>query len=134
MMMTPLLLPLLLVATMGVAVVVQADTTCNVNVLNNYNVTLNLYSFDGWDAACAIPYESAIVDGNGYGTLRVASTAPTLAGLFARFARDPPETHVSQLKRTLTLTPRAAAAHVLFFAQTRRCSATPAPPTSACSS
>jgi hypothetical protein len=88
MMMTPFL-PLLLVATMGVAVVVQADTTCNVNVLNNYNVTLNLYSFDGWDAACAIPYESAIVDGNGYGTLRARRERRRWLGLFAD-AGDPP--------------------------------------------
>jgi hypothetical protein len=91
-MMTPLL-PLLLVATMGVAVVVKADSTCNVNVLNNYNVTLDLYSFNGWDAACAIPYESAIVDGNGYGTLRVASRAPTLAWAFLRCWR-PPVKHI----------------------------------------
>lgn len=43
----------------------RADNRCHVSVINQYNVALAMYSYDGGDGICAIPYGAYEVNGNG---------------------------------------------------------------------
>jgi hypothetical protein len=49
------------------ALVGGAYADCVVGVANNYNVSLTLYSYDGFDNLCTDPYETATVQ-PGYNT------------------------------------------------------------------
>ena len=50
------------------ALVGRTDAVCTVGVSNNVNMTLSLYSYNGFDDLCTDPYQTASVQG-GYETI-----------------------------------------------------------------
>ena len=64
------------------AVVGRTDA-CSVSVTNNYNVTISLHSYNGFDHICTDPYETASVPpgNNSNSTLSCAVVPRTPVGL-----------------------------------------------------
>jgi hypothetical protein len=62
------------------ALVGCTDADCVVGVANNYNVSLTLYSYDGFDNLCTDPFETATVQ-PGYNTNGAFDRAVPLARL-----------------------------------------------------
>ena len=53
---------------------------CSVGVTNNYNVSLSLYSYNGYDHICADPYQTASVQ-PGYDSKSTLIGRPPVFGL-----------------------------------------------------
>jgi hypothetical protein len=61
------------------AIVVGRADACDIGLINSYNVTLHLVTYDDWDDTCVTPFNSYKVSKNGGGTPgRSDSSVPLL--------------------------------------------------------